>query len=144
MELDLFFLLHFHAWTVETNAWMDLGIQVSLPDNGFLWICTQKWDWYGSSLVLLPWNQRSNCQHPLDHWKSKRVPVKHLLLFYWLCQSVWLCGSQQTVENSSRWEKQMINMVTGVNQAADRCWSSCWQVLIKRLTGSDTAANTCW
>ena len=80
MELDLFFLLHFHAWTVETNAWMDLGIQVSLPDNGFLWICTQKWDWYGSSLVLLPWNQRSNCQHPLDHWKSKRVPVKHLLL----------------------------------------------------------------
>ena len=22
--------------------------------------------------------------------------------FYWLCQSLWLCGSQQTVENSSR------------------------------------------
>ena len=36
----------------------------------------------------------------LDHWKSKRVPEKHLL--YWLCQSLWLCGSQQTVENSSR------------------------------------------
>ena len=42
------------------------------------------------------------CQHPLDHWKSKRVPEKHLLLFYWLCQSLWLCGSQQTVENSER------------------------------------------
>ena len=25
-------------------------------------------------------NQRSNCQHPLDHRKSKRVPEKHLLL----------------------------------------------------------------
>ena len=25
---------------------------------------------------------RSNCQHPLDHWKSKRVPEKHLLLLY--------------------------------------------------------------
>ena len=25
-------------------------------------------------------NQRSNCQHPLDHGKSKRVPEKHLLL----------------------------------------------------------------
>ena len=24
-------------------------------------------------------NQRSNCQHPLDHRKSKRVPKKHLL-----------------------------------------------------------------
>ena len=33
-------------------------------------------------------------------WKSKRVPEKHLLLLYWLCQSLWLCGSQQTVENS--------------------------------------------
>ena len=47
-------------------------------------------------------NQRSNCQHPSDHWKSKRVPEKHLFLLYWLCLSLWLCGSQQTVENSSR------------------------------------------
>ena len=45
-------------------------------------------------------NQRSNCQHLLDHWESKRVPGKHLLLLYWLCQSLWLCGSQQTVETS--------------------------------------------
>ena len=39
------------------------------------------------------------------HWiikKGKRVPEKCLLLLYWLCQSLWLCGSQQTVENSSR------------------------------------------
>ena len=27
-------------------------------------------------------NQRSNCQHLLDHGKSKRVPEKHLFLFY--------------------------------------------------------------
>ena len=45
---------------------------------------------------------RSNCQHLLDHLKSKRVPEKHLLLLYWLCQSFWLCGSQQTVKNSER------------------------------------------
>ena len=32
--------------------------------------------------------------------KSKRVPEKHLPLLYWLCQSLWLCGSQQSVENS--------------------------------------------
>ena len=39
------------------------------------------------------------------HWiiqKSERVPKKHLFLLYWLCQGFWLCGSQQTVENSSR------------------------------------------
>ena len=45
-------------------------------------------------------NQRSNCQHPLDHQKNKRVPEKHLLLLYWLPQSLWLCRSQQTTENS--------------------------------------------
>ena len=68
-----------------------------------------------ASIICEPWtsrcsswilkrerNQRSNCQHLLDHWKSKRVSEKHLLLFYWLCQSLWLCGSQQTVENSLR------------------------------------------
>ena len=38
--------------------------------------------------------QRSNCQHLLDHGKSKRVPEKHLFLLYGLCQSLWLCGSQ--------------------------------------------------
>ena len=47
-------------------------------------------------------NQRSNCEHSLDHRKSKRVPERHLLLLYWLRQSLWLGGSQQTVENSER------------------------------------------
>ena len=31
-----------------------------------------------------------------------RVPEKQLLLLYWLRQSLWLCGSPQTVENSIR------------------------------------------
>ena len=31
---------------------------------------------------------------PTDHWKSKRGPENHLFLLYWLCQSLWLCGSQ--------------------------------------------------
>ena len=43
----------------------------------------------------------ANIQH-LDHGKSKRVPEKHWLLLYWLCQGLWLCGSQQTVKTSSR------------------------------------------
>ena len=34
--------------------------------------------------------------------KNKEVPEKHVLLLYWLCQSLWLCRSQHTVENSSR------------------------------------------
>ena len=34
--------------------------------------------------------------------EKARVPEKHRLLLYWLCQSHWLCGSQQTMENSER------------------------------------------
>ena len=34
--------------------------------------------------------------------EKTRVPEKHLFLLYWLCQSLWLCGSQETVENSER------------------------------------------
>ena len=36
------------------------------------------------------------------HRKSKRVPENHLLLLYWIRQSLWLYGPQQTVENSLR------------------------------------------
>ena len=37
----------------------------------------------------------------MDHRKSKRVPEKHLLLFYWLPKPLTR-GSQKTVENSER------------------------------------------
>ena len=30
-------------------------------------------------------NQRSNCQHPLDHRESKTIPEKYLLLLHWQC-----------------------------------------------------------
>ena len=35
-------------------------------------------------------SQRSNCQHPVDHIKNKKVPEKHLLLLYWIQQCFWL------------------------------------------------------
>ena len=36
----------------------------------------------------------------LDHRESKEIPEKLLLLLHWLHGNLWLCGSQQTVENS--------------------------------------------
>ena len=33
-------------------------------------------------------------------WKKQGIPEKLLLLLHWLHQSPWLCGSQQTMENS--------------------------------------------
>ena len=32
-----------------------------------------------------------NCQHLLDHRKSKGIPEKHLLLLHWLHSRLWLC-----------------------------------------------------
>ena len=34
--------------------------------------------------------------------KARKFHKKHLLLLYWLYQSLWLFGSQQTMKNSSR------------------------------------------
>ena len=34
--------------------------------------------------------------------KKQEFQKQYLLLLYWLLQSLWLCGSQQTVGNSSR------------------------------------------
>ena len=36
--------------------------------------------------------------------KNKRIPEKHLLLPYWLGQSLWQRGSQQTGKFLKRWE----------------------------------------
>ena len=62
----------------------------------FFWLCC----------VKRQRNQRPNYQHLLDHRNSKRVPGKHLLPLYWLCQSLWLYGSQQTGKFWKRWEYQ--------------------------------------
>ena len=56
----------------------------------------------GSLAWCSTWGCKELDTTELDHRKSKRVPEKHLLLLYWLCQSLWLCGSQWTVENSER------------------------------------------
>ena len=64
-------------------------------------------------------SQRSNCQQPLVHRKNKRVPEKHLLLLYWLRQSLSLCGSQQTGKFFKRWEYQTI---------LPDSWETCMQV----------------
>ena len=35
-------------------------------------------------------------------WKKQESSRKTSISAFWLCQSLWLCGSQSTVENSSR------------------------------------------
>ena len=42
---------------------------------------------------------QSNCQHPLDRRKSKRIPEKSISVAFFILKP--LCGSQQALENSS-------------------------------------------
>ena len=67
------------------------------------------------------------------HWiiKNARVPEIHLLLLYWLCQSLWLCESQQTVENSSR----------DGNTTWPASWEICTQIK-KQQSEPDTEQQT--
>ena len=37
----------------------------------------------------------------IDSPKKQDTSRKISILLYWLCQSLWLCGPQQTLENSS-------------------------------------------
>ena len=68
--------------------------------------------------------EEPNCQHPLDHRKSTRVPEKHLLLLYWPRWSLWLCGSQQTRKFLKRWEYQITLLAS---------WETCMQIKKQQL-----------
>ena len=68
---------------------------------------------------------RSNCEHLLDHQKSKRDREKHVFLLYWLCQSLWVCGSQKNCGKFwHRWEYQTIWPAS---------WETCMQVRKQQL-----------
>ena len=56
--------------------------------------------------------------------KSRRVPEKHLRLLHWLHQSLWLWGSPQTVENSSK---------DGNTRPPPASWEICMQVKKQQL-----------
>ena len=51
------------------------------------------------TLSIIELNRRACCSyfHVISH-----LPPQHLFLLHLLCQSLWLCGSQQPVENSER------------------------------------------
>ena len=57
--------------------------------------------------------------------RTAALLINHVsLLLYWLCQSLWLCGSPQTVENSLRWEYQTTRPAS---------WEICKQVKKQQL-----------
>ena len=69
-------------------------------------------------------NQRSNCQQPLDNWKRKRVPQRHLLLLYWRHQSLCVVFSTNCGKFLKRWEYQTTWLAS---------WEICKQVKKQQL-----------
>ena len=61
------------------------------------------------------------------HWiteKARESRKKHLFLLHWLCQSLWLCGSQQTGKFWKRWAYQTSWLAS---------WEACMQVRKQQL-----------
>ena len=88
---DFTFTFHFHSLEKEIathSSVLSWRIPGTEEPGGLLSI--------GSHRVGYDWSNLAAAA------ACKRVPEKHLFLLYWLCQSPWLCGSQQTVENSER------------------------------------------
>ena len=56
--------------------------------------------------------------------KAREFQKKHLVLFYWLCQSLWLCGSQQTGKFCKRWEYWSTSLAS---------WEIYWHVKKQKL-----------
>ena len=77
----------------------------------------EPWTSESSSWIYIR-NQRSNCQHPLDHRKSKRVPEKHLH------QSLWLWITTNCGKFLKRWEHQT---------TLPASWEICMQVKKQQL-----------
>ena len=56
--------------------------------------------------------------------EKARVPEKHLLLLYWLCKSLWLCGSQKDCGKFlKRWKYQIT-------------WPASWEICMQIQKGT--------
>ena len=142
-----------------------LTLQQSNAENsetGFNGIWTQNFQIFKLDLPKQR-NQRSNCQHLLDHRKSKRVPEKHLFLLYWLCQSfdyvhhnkLWkilkemsipdhltsllrnMYAGQEAIARTGHWTKDWFQIGKGVCQGCilSPCLFNLYAEYIMRNTG---------
>ena len=82
----------------ESSRKTSTSVLLTMPKPLTVWITIN----CGISWKMMLWKCCTQHASKLDHGKRKRVLEKHLFLLYWLCQSLWLCGSQETVENSER------------------------------------------
>ena len=89
-------------WVI-TPSWLS-GSWRSFLHNSFVYSC------YLLDCLLLDLEKAEETEiklpTSLNHQESKRVPEKHFLLLYWLCQSHWLSGSYHNRKFFKRWKYQ--------------------------------------
>ena len=93
--LELFLQWSPVAYWASTDLVVHLSMSYLLPFHtvhGFLEARILLW-------FAIPFSKLPTSAGSLKKQESSR---KHLFLLYWLCQSLWQCGSQQTLENSER------------------------------------------
>ena len=66
-------------------------------------------------------NQRSHCQHPLDHWKSKGIPEKYLVLL------IHYTKAADYVNHNKLWKIQEMGHLLAAS------WEICMQVKKQQL-----------
>ena len=59
-----------------------LEVNAQTSSSQFTTICEPRTSRYTCWIQKRQRNQSSNCQHPVEHGKSKKVPEKHLFLLY--------------------------------------------------------------
>ena len=86
------------AITVLSSAY--LRLLVFLPEILIL-ACSSSSPVFCKMYSAYELNNQGNNMQPW-HTPFSIFPEKHLLQLYWVCKNLWLCGSQQIVENSER------------------------------------------
>ena len=102
--------------------------QSSCPCDSPLLTCTSTGDDQTQLCRVSEKAEESEIKLPIPTGSSKKPESsrKYIYIFplYWLCQRLWLCGSQQTGKFFKRWEYQIIWFVS---------WEICMQVRKQQL-----------
>ena len=69
--------------------------------------------------------QKSNCQYPLNHRKSKEIPEKHLLCLYWLQKSF------DYVDHNKMWK--ILRDLVDYQTTSPVSWETCMQLKKQQL-----------
>ena len=69
-------------------------------------VCTRLFWAFWALLAGMAFDSKCSFAPPTILLGLLRHQKKHILLLYWLCQRLWLCGSQQTGKFLKKWEYQ--------------------------------------